>query len=174
MNTNINNLDQVKNLITPARIASQIREDAKVIILPMVIKCCVLNLHYAKDAKELKGETKFERFDDYIEKLQDTIFVDAFLRQYPVLHRLIDSKLTNYLHSMTDFFEHLDSDLTQIKQEIFTDFIPFKIHVLVASGDTHRRGKRVFVIIFADENNAKRRLVYKPHGVVDIAIISLA
>lgn len=90
-------------------------------------------------------------------------FLLSFIKEYPVLIRLIVEGVNEWINNLSYIFKSFVEDLNQIKSIIKVDN-NFLIKAIEISGDKHDDGKAVTIITFT--NNEK--IVFKPHSVSNL------
>ena len=125
---------KLRSCISDAVLAAHIRQDAIAIFLPMITKCCVIDMHTRKFNNTLNGDTSKDRFDDYIYQCQSVSTCQALWETYPVLENCIKTKIQHYQSAMSLFFTHLAEDIQQVEQDLLGDTLA-RITKFVASGD---------------------------------------
>ena len=163
LNQTLKTLPNLNPKLTSARLANHLRQDLVNLLLPMIIKCCVIEMHKLRINEELKGNTPEERFNDFILQSTREAMYERLWDTYPVLKKCVETKANNYIAAMSEFLQHLDKDLEHIEKTLINKpikrFTQFK-----ASGDTHRQCRRVIIISAISEENNPVRFVYKPRS----------
>ena len=149
--------------LTSARLANHLRQDLINLLLPMIIKCCVIEMHKLRINKTLKGNSPEERFNDFIQQSTQEAMYERLWDTYPVLKKCVETKANDYIAAMSEFLKHLDNDLEHIEKTLINKSIK-RFTQFKASGDTHRQCRRVIIISAISEANSPIRFVYKPRS----------
>lgn len=130
-------------------------------IPPLLERTLVLEMHVARLQRLLTGNTPEARFAAFVERLRDHAVVLALLEEYPVLARQLITKVRYTVTAMAEILERIVRDWSQIEATFFPDNAPGTlIEVAIGEGDTHRQGRSVAILHFANG----QRLVYKPRS----------
>ncbi len=129
------------------------------LLLPKVGRTLVLEMHVAKLRRHLTGETPQERFESYIERLNDPDVLRVLLEEYCVLARQLVVSIEHWVDVSLELAQRLAVDWPVIH----TTFAPQSdpgplIKVSAEAGDLHRGGRSVNILEFA----SGLKLVYKP------------
>lgn len=127
-------------------------------LLTILRPALALELNAARLADELSGRTPTERFESFIARLADPARAVAFLHEYPVLARLLVTKIDAWIDACKEFLTRLASDWSEIGREFRGWQSDDELEVVTPSGDPHRGGRRVLLLRFA----SGFELVYKP------------
>jgi type 2 lantibiotic biosynthesis protein LanM len=146
-----------------ARLANHLRQDAIQLFLPMISKCCVIEMHKQRIGEALSGETPEARFDDFIEQCKQQVMYQKLWSTYPVLATCIKNKAIQYEAAMLEFFEHLDADLPTIENTLLQQPLA-RLTKIKASGDTHRQCRRVLIVSGQSTSGTPVHFVYKPRS----------
>lgn len=166
----IQTLTSLSGVISRARLWSLLKKDFIKLFLPMITKCCLVELHYCRLDGLLKGDTSEERFRSFIRMLMNPAYAKEFMAEYPVLNELLARKFQFYQDAMTLFFERLNTDISELQNTYFCNNNIIKLKKLDAAGDSHRGGHRALILTFQCDNKITERLLYKPHSLsVDLA-----
>lgn len=124
-------------------------------LVRVAARTLVLELNRARARGDLTGQTPTERFADFARGLD----LPGLLTTYPVLARLLAQSCQHAVAAHRELLERLDADRAVVVRELLDGTDPGElVSVLADSGDAHRRGRSVAVLVFADG----RRVVYKP------------
>jgi type 2 lantibiotic biosynthesis protein LanM len=127
----------------------------------LVIRTLVLELNIARLQGELEGTTSRERFSSFIGGLQRLSASLAVLQSYPVLARLLVTRIQQWRDSTEEFFSRFLNDEPAIAAEFSIVADARRILSIDTSvGDRHRDGRSVVIIAF----DSGGRLVYKPRS----------
>ncbi|MCL1695624.1 MULTISPECIES: type 2 lanthipeptide synthetase LanM family protein [unclassified Lysinibacillus] len=125
-------------------------------------KTLILEINTLRLKGELVGATSQERYNYYHTYiLNDKEYLFSLINEYPVLFRLLITKVLNTKNFLKELLMRVQKDKYEIKS-LFDVDIPIKEihHINLGSGDSHNNGKTVCVITFSEG----RRLVYKPRS----------
>ncbi|WP_428264754.1 type 2 lanthipeptide synthetase LanM family protein [Haliangium sp.] len=121
----------------------------------------VLELNVARLEGELSGDTPGERFEQFIAMLATPAVRLRIFREYPVLARLVQTKIEHWRTCSLELCERLVADQDLIRARIFADEDPGRLsHIEVGRGDRHRGGRTVTRLEF----DSGARLIYKPRS----------
>ncbi|HBW49890.1 MAG TPA: type 2 lantipeptide synthetase LanM [Herpetosiphon sp.] len=126
----------------------------------MISRVTVLELHIARVQAQLNGTTPEERYQDFVQQLQDRQRAQQLLQAYPVLIQQLCLTIQRWQTNSMTIFERLNHDWPAL-QQLFpvlqqTDGL---IGIQTGAGDVHAGGQSVVILSFS---NAK--LVYKPRS----------
>jgi type 2 lantibiotic biosynthesis protein LanM len=122
----------------------------------------ILELHVARLEKRLEGHTPEERFQDFLQQISHGDKRRSFLEEYASLARLVMKFIDNWVNYGKEFFEHLCSDWSTIRENIFAGVDPgMLVEAKSGMGDHHKSGRSTIVLRFA----SGLQLVYKPRSV---------
>lgn len=107
----------------------------------------------------LEGANGRERFSHFVRQLTEPTGIAALLSSYPVLARLLGQASTFAAEANLELLTRFAVDRETLVNELLGGVDPGRL-VAISSGlgDTHRRGRSVAVLTFADG----RHVVYKP------------
>ncbi|MDF1758472.1 MAG: type 2 lanthipeptide synthetase LanM [Legionellaceae bacterium] len=159
----IHNMPNLSTKFSDAQLASHLRSDAIQIFLPMITKCCVIEMHKQRITGALSGETSKERFDDFIKKCLLESMYQQLWSTYPVLEKCVATKASHYELAMLEFFTRLNEDLPAIEALLLQHPIT-RITKIKASGDTHRKSRRVLIVSVQSTDGTPFNFVYKPRS----------
>jgi len=128
-------------------------------MLKMLSRSLALELNIARLEGELEGATSEERFQSFLERLRQPDYMRPFLRDYPVLARLLVEHTQRWVAVSLEFLKRLCLDWAEIKAAFAPEADP-GVLVAVAGGlaDTRRGGRSVMIAKFC----SGMRVVYKP------------
>ena len=130
----------------------------------------VLELNIARLEGTLSGDTAEERYRDFSRRL-DAGELEAILRRYPPLARLLATTVRHWVEATAELFCRLDSDLEAIAATL-TGGVPLGTLTEVRTGlsDPHRGQRSVAALHFG----SGAAVVYKPRSMrVDSAFCDL-
>lgn len=128
-------------------------------LLWMLSRTMILELNVARLQGLLKGETPEERFQSFLQRLQQRKVVIPLLQEYPVLARQLVISIKRWVNFSLEFLQHLCNDW----DAICTTFSPkaepgLLVQIDGGRGDTHRGGRSVLIAKFS----SGFQIVYKP------------
>ncbi|MBG6137013.1 type 2 lanthipeptide synthetase LanM family protein [Longispora fulva] len=119
----------------------------------------VLELNVLRLTGKLAGETPQERFADFVGRLSTPDHLGTLLAEWPVLARILAGACDAAVAAWSELAARLAADRGRIVADLLGGVDPGPlVDVDMAAGDSHRRGRRVAVLRFADG----ARVVYKP------------
>ncbi|WP_370695799.1 type 2 lanthipeptide synthetase LanM family protein (plasmid) [Priestia megaterium] len=122
-------------------------------------KTLILEVNSLSLMGKLNGNSSQERYQSFCKMLQrDDNYRDSLIVEYPVLFRLISTKIINLKKFLLELFTHYEQDkhLFSEKFNLNSNSPITRLHI--GSGDSHKKGKTVTIIEL--ENDEK--IVYKP------------
>ena len=139
---------------------------------PMIIRLCILEMHYLSQKNILKGNTSEERFTYFIQLLSNPSNLLDFLNKYSVVKEQIVIFSKQFLTVNLELFARLDQD----HEEVFSMLLNFRVDIeklelisIETSGDRHQEGHGVMILVF-NYLGKETKLVYKPRSLaIDIA-----
>ena len=129
----------------------------------MCSRTLVLELHVADLRGRLGSGTPEERYDVYLGLLRDPEVAAALLDEYPVLDRMVDQALINWVRASQGFVDDVGADAALLRHT-FADDLTTLVDVEPGMGDLHRGGRSVVGATFARRSGAPVKLVYKPRS----------
>ncbi|MBN81442.1 MAG: type 2 lantipeptide synthetase LanM [Planctomycetaceae bacterium] len=127
----------------------------------MLFRSFILELNAKRLQGELAGETPQERFRLFVQQLQDPVFAESLLVDYPVLVRQVLEKLDQAVDTGLEFLEQLCRDYTELCEKFSPDENPGLLRDLSDDvGDSHQGGRFVRIAEF----ESGLRIVYKPRS----------
>ncbi|MGH9885558.1 MAG: type 2 lanthipeptide synthetase LanM, partial [bacterium] len=128
-------------------------------LLTRMDRTLTLQLHVARTAGHLVGETPEARFASFGALLGDPAYVRDLFAEYPLLARQLSECVSQWSNFTAEFLEHLCVDWGDLRQQFADGGDPGPlVRVEGGTGDPHRDGRSVQILTFA----AGLRLVYKP------------
>ncbi len=145
---------------TEAVIQSSLLKAAGESLLTLSMRVLIYELNLMRIKGCLIGETPEDRFVDFIKRYtKDEKDIYTLLNKYPVLARLMVETSCRWKVALCESIERLLKDLPKIMDEFNGDFSKLH-HIQTGSGDLHRDGRSVLIMMFA----SGERLVYKPRS----------
>ena len=124
-------------------------------------KTLILEINSLRLMGKLKGNNPEERYKSYSRILQeDNIYKKELFEEYPVLFRLISTKIINFKNFLLEIFTNFKKDKHILEKDLNIDPKTKIKHLHLGSGDSHQNGKTVTILEF--ENGQK--VVYKPRS----------
>ncbi len=126
-----------------------------------ISRAVVLEMRVAGLQGTLTGGDSQERFENFLDGLRDPGDALDFLRQYPVLARLLIESVDDWTDAAVELLERLCTDWDRIRATFWSDGDPGPLtSVEVGLGDLHRQGREVCILHFG----SSERLLYKPRS----------
>lgn len=157
--------DKIKNF--------NIIEDEKIFITNFIKNECinllefsqrtlVLEVNIARMQGMLKGNSKTERFNYYVDTLlTDDEYLKSVYKEYSHLYKLLVTRCLWNFEFLVDILSNTKKNLNKIKSTILNTTEEIKIKFLSMSlGDSHNKGKTVSIIYF----NNGRKIIFKPRS----------
>ena len=129
------------------------------VIEQLVRRAFALELNIRALKGELQGQNESERYQDFVEGFNSPHRRLDFFQSYPVLFRMIDTKLGLWALSISEFLTRLQGDRLLL-EENFGVSRDARLKAILPSGDTHNNGRSVMIIEFPDG----KFVVYKPRS----------
>jgi len=131
-------------------------------LFQIVSRTQILELNVARIQKLLTGNSREERFHNFLERQRQQEVASALLQEYPVLGRQIQVCIDQWVNYSREFLQHLCDDWTAINNT-FSPNQNLGILTEVKSnlGDSHREGRSVIIAQFS----SGVQIVYKPRSV---------
>jgi type 2 lantibiotic biosynthesis protein LanM len=130
-------------------------------LLMMLSRTLVLELNVARLQGLLQGDTSEERFQSFIQRLQQRDVALGILQEYPVLARQLTICVDRWVAQSLEFLQHLCSDWDLIRATFAPDIDPGVLtEVSNGEGDSHRDGRSVVIFKFS----SGFEVVYKPRS----------
>lgn len=125
----------------------------------LLMKTLMFEVTIAGKVGILKGDTKEERYQDYIQQFVNLEKIRSFYELYPVLARLMTEETIRFLTFSKEIIIHVDKDMNQLQQTFTGEYDCLK-DVSIGLGDTHNYGRSVAKLTFVSGS----QLMYKPHS----------
>ncbi len=138
---------------------------------PLIDRTLVLEVNVARLQGLLVGETAAERFASFVNRLREPAVALALFEEYPVLARQLVTKVQQTGAALVELLTHFVTDWMVLRALFADGRNPGALsEITIGAGDTHRDGRAVAILRFANE----LRLVYKPRSLlVDVHFQSL-
>ncbi len=118
----------------------------------------ILEINIARMEGRLTGETPEQRFQSFLQGLQQPETRRTLLSEYPVLARRLHEGLENWQEASFEFLQRLTADFSQLEKSFGPLGTLQSLHGNL--GDAHRHGRSVI----AAEFSAGIKVVYKPRS----------
>ena len=136
-------------------------ENQPEVLLNMLSRSLILELHVCRLKEILKGQDSSERFRDFTKRLSQREVAVSFFKEYPVLLRQIVINLENWINFRLDFLHHLCNDWEAIKSLFLQNDDPGKlVKIRNNNSDRHCAGRSVLIAQFS----SGFQIVYKPRS----------
>lgn len=149
--------------IDPQLLADQLAVPPLGALNMLIGRVLVLELNVLRVQGQLAGDTAQERFGDFVRRLRDRKYALDVLMEYPVLARDATVLIDNWVNARVEFAERLVADVDALAGRLGDATgaaIGTVAEVSIGAGDSHRGGRSVGFVHFADGS----RVVYKPRG----------
>lgn len=135
-------------------------------LLKIMSRTMILELNVARLQGLLAGQTPEERFENFLERVQQREVIIAILQEYPVIARQLVITVDNWLDYSLEFIQHLCQDWDVICNTFSPETDPgILVEIKGDKGDTHRGGRAVLIAGFS----SGFQIVYKPRALnVDV------
>ncbi len=131
------------------------------VLLRLMSRTLVLEMHVARLRGLLQGDTPEERFVSFIAYLRRREVTIALLQEYPVLARQLVSAIDRWAAFSLEFLRHLCADWDAIQTHFCPGGLPGPlVEVNGGMGDTHQGGHAVLIATF----QSGWQVVYKPRS----------
>jgi len=123
-------------------------------------RALVSELHQAREAGQLTGDTPEERFRDFVRsRIAGHAAIQKTLEKMPVLARLLTEITMKKLQTTIELLERFLHDKSELEKKWQTNLSKLT-HISFQAGDSHRGGRSVAILDF----QSGARLVYKPRS----------
>lgn len=131
-------------------------------LVTLARRTLVLELHTARAAGRLHGDSPEQRFADFVRLTASRSGLRALLSAYPVLARLLAQACEQAVEAWTEVLARFTADRAALVDTLLAGKDPGRLAgVRAGAGDRHQRGRSVTVLRFEDG----RRVVLKPRSV---------
>jgi len=146
-------------LFTAAATEELLAASLPALLLPVLARTLVLELHVARHQGLLQGDSAAERFRSFLGRLARHDVAVALLGEYPVMAREVLRELTQWVDTGLEVMARLAADAPLLIDRFFAGCHPGPLTGIDSgAGDRHRGGRSVRILSFAGGG----RLVYKP------------
>jgi type 2 lantibiotic biosynthesis protein LanM len=143
----------------PYGIARHLVESVLLTLLTMLRPAAALELNAARLEGRLEGSTAQERFQGFVQQLGTPVGAATFLHEYPVLARILATRIETWVQAAREFLSRLAEDWINLRT-----FPAWKADDTLTAvkpvGDPHRGGRRVMLLRFA----SGFEITYKPRS----------
>ncbi|MBD1823042.1 type 2 lantipeptide synthetase LanM [Cyanobacteria bacterium FACHB-DQ100] len=135
-------------------------------LLWMLSRTMVLELNIARLQGLLQGDTAEDRFQSFLQRLQERDIAITLLQEYPVLARQLKICIDNWAIFSLEFLHHVCADWEAIRTTFSLENDPgVLVQVHSGLGDRHRGGREVLIAEFT----SGFQVLYKPKSLaVDV------
>lgn len=146
-------------VVDPGRLTEQLSQSLPGVLEPMLLRTAILELHRARGAGELAGDTPQQRFSSFVESLGNAGRRRSLLMAYPVLGRQLAVAAHCWVSASLRLAGHLIADWEPIAA-VFANGDPLGpvSQIVTGLGDRHRGGATVAKVTWAGGLS----LMYKP------------
>ncbi len=131
-------------------------------LLRLSVRTLVLELHRARKAGSLRGETPEERFSDFVRQQSTPDALVRLLGEYPVLARLIAQACQYAAEAHAEMLSRLTEDADALPDAVSDGELGTLVEVAGGIGDSHARGRSVKLLRFSSGT----KVIYKPRPLV--------
>lgn len=143
----------------PAHLIGQLFAVLPAQMLRILSRILTLEMHVARIAGALVGETGEARYQEFIDGLSDPQRTWRIFEEYPVMARCLSEAVERWDVVAREFIARFGSDWGELVRTFFDGVSPGELTAIdCGAGDTHRGGRAVMILKFA----SGARLVYKP------------
>ena len=145
----------------PAHLTGQLFALLPFLMLRMLSRTLVLEMHVARLSGALTGETAEARYQEFADSLSDPQRTWRIFEEYPVLARCLSEAMGRWEAVMREFTSRFAADFGELVRTLFDGVSPGEVSAIdCGAGDTHRGGRSVMIVKFT----SGARLVYKPRA----------
>lgn len=129
-------------------------------------KTLILEINSFRLMGKLNGKTPAERYESFYCILKnDKNYKEELYKEYPVLFRLIATKIVNLKQYLVELLTYFEKDKHLLVDEYGISPKARLLHLHLGGGDSHKKGKTVTTLEFDDG----KKIVYKPRSLsIDI------
>ena len=129
------------------------------VLTPILMRTMILEMNVARLQGYLKGDTKEQRYTNYVDQLKDPQIAINLLQEYAPLARYVWDITQQWAKNTSRVLQRLDDDAAEIHQQLGINLSSSKLtRIEGGAGDAHRGGQTVMILYFDDG----KKLVYKP------------
>lgn len=147
----------------PPRLLAELFAPLPGLVLRMLSRTLILELHAARLAGQLAGDTPEARYQAFVATLASHERALALYQEYPVLARCLAETIARWEAVMGELAARLVADWPALIQTFFAGQPPGPVvEVHAGAGDAHGGGRSVMILGFASGG----RVVYKPRSLL--------
>ena len=125
----------------------------------LTMKSFVLTLNINRIKGGIAGQNESEQYRVFLDHFNSSHFRQCFFREYPVLTRIVISRLDLWVKATTELILRLASDRSTL-EEVLGIEVSDPLVSVKSAGDTHNSGRSVTVLFFRSGS----AVVYKPRS----------
>ncbi len=131
-------------------------------LLKLSVRTLVLELHRARKANVLQGETSEERFADFVRQQSTPAGLVRLFSEYPVLARLVAQACRHAAEAHAEMLARFSEDAVALPCSVVDGELGTLVEVAGGIGDSHARGRSVKLLLFS----SGAKVIYKPRPLV--------
>ncbi|WP_410660425.1 type 2 lanthipeptide synthetase LanM family protein [Amycolatopsis sp. lyj-112] len=131
-------------------------------LLKLSVRTLVLELHRARNAGTLRGETSEERFADFARQQSTPAGLVRLFSEYPVLARLLAQACQHAAEAHAEMLTRFAEDAVALPGSVMDGELGTLVEVAGGIGDSHARGRSVKLLRFS----SGAQVIYKPRPLV--------
>ncbi|HET6287755.1 MAG TPA: type 2 lanthipeptide synthetase LanM family protein [Amycolatopsis sp.] len=131
-------------------------------LLKLSIRTLVLELHRARKAGLLHGETPEERFADFVRQQSTPAGLVRLFSEYPVLARLLAQACLHAAEAHAETLARFSADAAALPCSVVDGEVGTLVEVAGGIGDSHARGRSVKLLRFS----SGAKVIYKPRPLI--------
>ncbi|WP_244162557.1 type 2 lanthipeptide synthetase LanM family protein [Amycolatopsis regifaucium] len=131
-------------------------------LLKLSVRTLVLELHRARKAGTLQGETPEERFADFVRQQSTPAGLVRLFSEYPVLARLLAQACRHAAEAHAEMLNRFSADADALPGSVADGELGTLVAVAGGVGDSHARGRSVKLLRFSSGT----KVIYKPRPLI--------
>lgn len=131
-------------------------------LLNLSVRTLVLELHRARKAGALQGETPEERFSDFVRRQSTPAGLVRLFGEYPVLARLLAQACLYAAEAHAETLARFSADAALLPCSVIDGELGTLVEVAGGFGDSHARGRSVKLLRFS----SGAKVIYKPRSLI--------
>ncbi|WP_410581108.1 type 2 lanthipeptide synthetase LanM family protein [Amycolatopsis sp. lyj-108] len=131
-------------------------------LLKLSVRTLVLELHRARKAGILRGETPEERFSDFVRQQSTPAGLVRLFSEYPVLARLLAQACLHAAEAHAETLARFSADAAALPCSVVDGELGTLVEVAGGIGDSHARGRSVKLLRFS----SGAKVIYKPRPLI--------
>ncbi|OXM54825.1 type 2 lantipeptide synthetase LanM [Amycolatopsis thailandensis] len=131
-------------------------------LLNLSVRTLVLELHRARKAGSLQGETPEERFSDFTRRQATPDGLARLFSEYPVLARLLAQACLHAAEAHAETLTRFSADAAALPCSVADGELGTLVEVAGGIGDSHARGRSVRLLRFS----SGAKVIYKPRPLI--------